>query len=141
MFMQLPDGLRVAEDAESLCEFPAEPKVPPKTAIEESLGSLSRAVSVVPVSPDTKSVVEKAQRTIYSNVSSFTIKRTNSFEVHFHVKQLKHNFQIKLDTLFLVFDSWDTAKSFSMDYRILAGNVPQPTKDKLHVIVEISELK
>ena len=74
---------------------------------------------------------------INRNVSSPTIRRTNSIEVHFHVRELKHNVQQEFDPLFLLFDSWDTAKSFTVEYRLLAANVPLPVTGNLHVIVDI----
>ncbi|TMI93027.1 MAG: hypothetical protein E6H08_11020 [Bacteroidetes bacterium] len=73
---------------------------------------------------------------INSNVSGPTIKRTNSFDVKFHVKNLKHNQSCTLDPLYLKFDDIDKASGFSIDYKLLLGNLPHPVTGRLHVKFE-----
>lgn len=75
------------------------------------------------------------------NVSSPTIRRTNSYEIHFHVRTLKHKYQEPFETLFVAFDSWDTAKPFTVGYELSAGNVPNVVHGQLHVIVEVAETR
>ena len=69
-----------------------------------------------------------------------TIRKTHSYDVEFHVKRLKHGFTWSLDTLFLTFDSYETAQSFPIDFRINAGNMPEEALGKVHVIVEKAEV-
>ena len=70
------------------------------------------------------------------NVSRPKIRRTNSFDVDFKIRKLKHNKPILLDRLFVVFDSFESVKSFGIDYRINAGNLPHEINDSLHVKIE-----
>jgi rRNA-processing protein FCF1 len=137
IYLHLPDGLEVFGD---LDETGAAPEVPippagPMSALAESLSNLAV--------PSLSSVLlgrnlDLIHRDLTPpNVSAPTIRRTNSFEIRFHVQTLKHKLQIALDPLFVVFDSWDTAKSFTIDYTLYAGNVPDAITDQLHVVVEL----
>jgi len=70
------------------------------------------------------------------NVSPFRIRPSKSFDVDFHVNRLKHNIRESIDPLFVIFDSYDATKSFNIQCRILAGNIPQPIDQQLHVIIK-----
>ena len=70
------------------------------------------------------------------NVSPPTIRRTDSYEVNFHVARIKHKTHESCPTLYAIFDSFDSARSFHTDYRILAANVPQEITGQLHVIIQ-----
>ncbi len=63
--------------------------------------------------------------------------KTNSYDVESHVEELKHNFMVNLGRFFIGFDSWKSARSFSIDYDVYAANLPDKVEGKLHVIVEI----
>ena len=73
------------------------------------------------------------------NVSGPTIRRTSSYDVEFYVQKLKHGFSEKLDPLFLTFDSYETAGSFAINFRINAGNMPKESLGQLHVIIDKEE--
>jgi DNA methylase len=77
-----------------------------------------------------------AELTTPRNISRPTIRRTDSVEVHFHVRELKLNFDAEFPTIFGIFDSWDDARSFTVKYRLLAANIPRPVESDLHIIVE-----
>ncbi len=70
------------------------------------------------------------------NVSGPTIRRSSSYDVEFHVRRLKHGFSEALDPLFLTFDSYEEARSFAIDFRINAGNMPKESAGQLHVVVD-----
>lgn len=136
IYLHLPNGLEVFE---SLDETGATPKAPvppvgPMSALAEAFSDLAvPALSSTFLRPNLDLINRNFTP---SNVSAATIRRTNSFEVRVHVRNLKHGLQIALDPLFVVFDSWETAKSFTIDYTLYAGNVPDAITDQLHVIVE-----
>src|SRR5205823_5543657 len=69
------------------------------------------------------------------NVSSPEIRRTNSYDVNIHVKHLKHNLVEHLEPLCVVFDTHEEARSFGIDYQLLAANVANAMTGKLHVIL------
>lgn len=70
------------------------------------------------------------------NISGPSIKRVNSFEVHIHVQKIKHNLQVFLDPLFVIFDSFEGANSLTIEYRILAANIPHEVTGNLHIIIQ-----
>jgi len=70
------------------------------------------------------------------NVSTLNIKPMNSYNVDFHIQRIKHKLQESAEPLYIVFDSFESAQSFQIDYRILAANVPNEVVGKLHVIIE-----
>lgn len=69
------------------------------------------------------------------NLSSLNIKRTNSFDVNFEIRTLKHNQGLSLEPLYILFDSFQTAKSFSIDFRIQADNMPLENKGELNIVI------
>ncbi len=133
IFMHFPDGFTLFSE-EKFPKAPQNPKPPsgPKTAMEKMnfgltglgavMSSLSRQNLNAPEFP--------------SNVSGFDIRRTNSYDVHFHVERLKHKLREAADTIYITFANYDDAKSFEIDYRILVANLAEPTEGKLHVIVD-----
>lgn len=72
------------------------------------------------------------------NVSSPSIRRTNSYDVRCHAKRAKHGYQIQVAQFLAVFDSYENASSFKIDYTILAANIPKPTTGHLSVVIEKS---
>jgi hypothetical protein len=139
VYVHLPDGLLVAEERESLLTPPEEPTAPegPRSAIDEQV-EMMRGITGIPYS-DLRLPDMTRFEGPYRNISSPTIRKTNSFEIRFHVRELKHNLQAEFDPLYILFNTWDTAKSFAFDYRLLAGNVPSPVEADLHVIVDSVE--
>ena len=70
------------------------------------------------------------------NVSSPSIRQTNSYDVQSHVRRAKHGYQIHVAHFVAIFDSYESAGSFKIDYSILAANVPKPTIGHLSIVVE-----
>lgn len=70
---------------------------------------------------------------INANVGSPTIKKTNSYDVNVHVRSVKHNLNETLDVLWLKYDDMRKAKGFTIDYKIMAANIPQVVTGKLNV--------
>lgn len=137
--LHFPDGLQISDDVEGLWKEPSEPVAPrgPISDWEEKMQSLSRPLGLgLPAlnMPDL-SHIEGLGR----NVSAATIRRTNSYDIDFKVRALKHCCRVDFDTLYIIFDSWDTAKSFSIDYELHAGNVPNVVTGQLHIAVETAE--
>ena len=70
------------------------------------------------------------------NVSAPKIKHTNSYDVSYHVQKVKHNLHESFNPLYIVFDSFEEARSFHIDYRILAANIPDEIKGKLNIVLK-----
>lgn len=68
------------------------------------------------------------------NFNRPSIKKTNSYDVDFSRKQLKHGYSEDLEELSIIFDSYADIQNFKFDYEISAGNLPEMIKGKLNVI-------
>jgi hypothetical protein len=133
VFMHFPDGFRLT-DEEGFPKPPRPPKPPekPRTRLEKQYDSITGSLLhrpdltlpvVAPIGPA-------------PNVSAPTIKKTNGYDVGFHVQRLKHKLQEPAESLYVIFDSFETVESFHIDYEILAANVPDEVTGQLHVVVE-----
>lgn len=127
VFLHFPDGF-VLLDEDNLPERPNRPRPPaqPRSGIE-------RAMSPSIYLPPTYSMPELPQP---YDPSAPRIRRTNSYDVAFHVPRLKQQLPYSLQQLWLIFDSYDEAKSFGIEYRVNAANLPREVTGRLDVIVE-----
>jgi hypothetical protein len=140
--LHFPDGFDLLTEDELPTQ--PEPPVPPETL----KSSLQRTVENVVLSsrlPFLQPDLQIFRPTLsdiggfFTNVSSPSIRRVNSYEVDVHVQKVKHNLQEELDPLYLVFDSFESAKSFGIECKILADNVPEAVSGLLHVVIEKHE--
>ncbi len=70
------------------------------------------------------------------NVSSPFIKRTNSYDVRSHVNKAKHGYTLRVAKFTALFDSYESAGSFKIEYSISAANLPKAADGELAVVVE-----
>jgi rRNA-processing protein FCF1 len=70
------------------------------------------------------------------NISGFSIKRTKSYDVNMSIQSLKHNQSQKLDPLYVIFDSFEAASPFHIDYKIQADNISTEQNGKLNVVIK-----
>jgi hypothetical protein len=144
IFMHFPDGFRLLNKGDWPA-VPTEPQHPnvPKGPRESFMAALSAPLFPGIMAPDILSMsgINKAVANIGPgpNVSNPKIRKSNSYDVELCVRELKHHFQISLGTLYAVFDSWDTAKSFQVTYKLLAANLPQEVEGSLNVIIEVRD--
>lgn len=69
------------------------------------------------------------------DLSGFSIKKTNSYDVNDHFKIVKHNHLVSVYPLYLTFDNFDDVKSFEIIYKITAANMVDMIEGVLNVIV------
>ncbi len=116
-----PDGFDVY-DEESQPEPPEEPDLPSSSYASGLLiPSIIRAEMPLPK---------------FDNPNAPKIRKTNSYDVTFHRDRLKHDFVYRCRPLYLGFDSFAGAQSFSFSYNIHAGNAPLSQEGELHVIID-----
>jgi len=68
------------------------------------------------------------------NFNRPSIKKTNSYNVDFNRKQLKHGYSEDLEELSIIFESYAIIQNFKFEYEISARNLPEKIKGKLNVI-------
>ncbi|PYK00858.1 MAG: hypothetical protein DME23_05885 [Verrucomicrobia bacterium] len=129
--LHFPDGFQLFDGDDLVPEAP-EPPSPPNRPGTFGFGdfglrafqNIRLAQSVIPrVGPPT-------------NVSSPFIKRTNSYDVRSHVNKAKHGYTLRVAKFTAIFDSYESAGSFRIDYSISAANLPKAADGHLSVVVE-----
>lgn len=131
--MHFPDGFRLVEEDE-LPKPPKKPNPPiePRSLIDMMTTSL-QPTSLFYDIPGLKDIGPVGTPT---NVSSFDIKKTNSYSVKLHVNIVKHNMNEYFEPLYLIFNSFEDANSFKIEYELFAANIPSPISDFLHVVLK-----
>ena len=129
VFLNLPDGFALLNE-DNLPEppKPPEPPISPELAFEKRF-QLNLNIPNIGYYPPTSILPPP-------NISAPKIKLTKSYEVEIHIQRLKHKLREPFDPLYLVFESYETAKSFHVDYEILVANLPKKSSGELHVIIQ-----
>lgn len=126
IWLHFPDGFVVDKRPIPLIEPPVEPTSP---------DALNLGLSGVFPHVHTPGIGSRPA----PNVSSPQIKKTNSYEVEQHVKQLKHTKkELRVATYHITFDSLESARSFQIEYRVVAANLPDMLTGSLNVIIEVA---
>ncbi|MGC5745621.1 PIN domain-containing protein [Chryseobacterium sp. NFX27] len=73
---------------------------------------------------------------IKTDLTSPNIKKTNSYNVTFHLQSLKHNQDFIFETLYLSYADRSKAKNFNIEYKIMIANYPDIVSGKLNVITQ-----
>ncbi|MDJ0662678.1 MAG: hypothetical protein QNJ42_24815 [Crocosphaera sp.] len=135
VYMHFPDGFTL----DKLDNFPNKPQKPqppsepvPRTMSERMNDRLLLNLSSLSI-PSLPPIKDSQNRTP-SNISSVDIRRSNSYNVTLHVGKLKQHTLETIDEMTITFNSIDQVSSFSIDYQLIAANIPNPVYGKLHVI-------
>lgn len=131
ILMFFPNGFKVLEE-NSLQSLPKAPNPPvePLKAMQMLTNPFTHMIEAPFLRPFNFGPIDPTP-----NVSAPSIKRTDSYEVSYHVQKLKHHMQEQLKPLYIAFESFDEASSFHVDYQILAANVPHKINDRLHIVI------
>ena len=124
--LHFPDGFDLYDDR-TYPEAPIEPKAPYRPKSNFDFGPIMTSIPSFDYYP--------SNSFDSNNLDTPTITRTNSYDVYFYKKQLKHNHSDALHTLFVVFNKFDDRKSFKIQYRITIGNYPNIVSGVLNVII------
>lgn len=136
--LHFPNGFQLLEEDELPDPpNPPDPPVEPMTVMQQLTNSL-KYPNIMPSSIYFDQPVFSPR--LPQNVSSPDIKRVNSYDVDIHVQKLKHNLQVYFAPLFIVFDNFESANSFSVEYRILAANIPNEDTGNLYIVIEKEQL-
>jgi rRNA-processing protein FCF1 len=131
--IHFPDGFELVEKD----EFPEEPEKPKRPVMAKSKYDLTSFHIPIPntlLYPNINPV-SNPKRIDELNCKP-SIRKTNSYDVDFSRKGLKHNYQNRLNTLVVIFKNRQDIKNFSVDYIVSAANIPIPYKGKLNIIFE-----
>jgi rRNA-processing protein FCF1 len=129
IFFHFPNGFEIIEE-DKFEEPPTEPTPPntPKTFFENS-AIRDSILNLRPYFPNLNSQqLPKLNRP--------SIKKTSSYDVHYKRESIKHGIKYQLDQLIAIYKDYVDMRSFTIDYKILANNVPVPIIGKLNIIFE-----
>jgi hypothetical protein len=141
VFIHFPDGFEVFRKSE-LPKRPGPPRPPDKPkSVVETLTAGTVLPNVADLLATGTSLHNISLPQLSANVRLLSIRRTTSYEVELHIGEVKHNFMVPLDPIYIGFDPSLQARSFSGDYRIYCGNAPEKQSGQLHVIVENKRAK
>lgn len=125
-----PDGFELY-DEESYPKKPVAPDAPyePTSAFNMT----------IPLTPNIDfSRISNNYNVTKPNVSSLSIKKTNSYDVDTHVERLKHNKSETLHKMYVIFDKYESVIDFCVDYELRCANIPNIVRDKLDFAIEKS---
>lgn len=130
--LHFPDGFKLFNSDEFV---PKQPKAPEAPVVPGTFNFATAfkvpALHNLALTPQTIRGISPP-----SNVSSPTIKRTNSYDVRSHITKAKHGYVLQLATLVVVFDTYESAGSFTIRYYLSAANLPKAAQGELSVAVE-----
>ena len=134
--LHFPDGFLLKRYSEGMFEHHTPPRPPrsPRSQMEIIKdGMLSpNKFYRSPTIPDIISTFDRHP----PNLSAPDIEPGDSYDVRWEMRLLKHKQSIQLHPLVAVFNSYEEADSFGIEYRIHAANVLDPIEGELHVVVE-----
>ena len=126
-----PDGFQLFDGDDRILEAPDPPSPPSRPGTfgfgNLNLPSLHNIGLTQPVMPRVGPP---------PNVSSPSIKRINSYDVRSHVNKAKHGYTLRLAKFAALFDSYESAGPFKIEYSISAANLPKAAYGELSVVVE-----
>lgn len=127
LHIHFPDGFELfTED-----DFPEEPVEPSPPVKPRSTGEITKDFLVSgPMIPSLNNIMPH-----FGPPDPFDLKKTNSYDLTDHYTDLKHGYIREIKQLFVVFPSYDDAKSFSFEYVITAANLPSQERGTLNIVV------
>src|SRR3989339_438961 len=132
--IHFPDGFDVVKYISEL-EKPIEPKEP-LSYRNYSIQSLSYDWLPTPFKiPVISDILYTKTPRVEKNITLKEIRKTNSYDVEFIIKKVKHHKSEKLNTLYLIFDNFESVNTFDFEYQINADNLSELVIGKLSVII------
>ena len=130
--LHFPDGFEIVEQS-GLLKIQPKPKPPYKPKNRLDIPSI-----IMPITFPSLHRTSDITESMY-DPNRPVIKKTNSYDVDYSFRSLKHHQIIELDILYLKYQDITTdGKGFSLDYKIIVGNLPKPVNGQLHVRFEKS---
>ena len=134
--LHFPDGFDLLKPEEVAAKPAApEPPKPPRTLMQIVVDSVNMGIRPLSYMSDYSGLFQRARNLNPSNVSDPKITRGNSYDVHLHVRRVKHGYKQPLGDLVIEFGDPSSARPFHIDYWLRPANLPDPVVGQLHVLV------
>lgn len=127
--LHFPDGFDIYNE-HNVPNLPNEPQPPykPKHAFDFQLSSANFSAQMV------RNLYNPGKVQLFENLPK--IRKTNSYEVSFNLKSLKHNQSAPFPCIYAKFKNVQEIKGFTIDYKLMISNLPKMKKGELNVKVE-----
>jgi len=127
--LTFPDGFEIMEKDEWKNFEPTSPSIPSKPKSKNIMDSI--------ITPSLNNLYNIHRPNDFEpvNISDPTIKKTNSYDVSLNVKYLKHTQNVSILNLVIIFESYEKIKNFSIQYSIIAANIPTEENGTLNVLL------
>ena len=131
IYFYFPDGFELVTE-DGLLPFPPKPSPPaePRTQAQIIAESLNRFNDFSHFS------IPKPYMPQIGEISAFNLKKTKSYELTDHCKRIKHGDFVQLPELFLTFELFESANSFSCEYTIRPANIPEPLCGSINFVIK-----
>ena len=133
-YFYFPDGF-ILLTGEAFSLRPKKPTSPvePRTQAQKIAESIDQFRNLSGISMPRQYMPHMPQ---IGQASTFSLKRTKSYELTEHSTRIKHGDYFQLPELYLTFDSFQKAASFSCEYTIRPANLPEPLRGKLNFVIK-----
>ena len=131
IYFYFPDGFKIAteDDLPPISKEPS-PPMKPRSQAQVFAESINRLHDFPHLS------IPRPYMPEIGEISSFNLKKTKSYELTDHFKRIKHGDFVHLPELFLTFESFESAKSFSCEYTIRPANLPEPLRGSINFVIK-----
>lgn len=132
IYFHFPDGFELFDED----SYPKEPEIPrepykPRSIFDTNFSLPNLAHLNMPTNYNVP--YEKP------NISSPSIKKTNSYDVNIHVGKLKHNKIAVMEKMYVLFENYNSIINYEVNYEIRCSNVPDIVKGNLNFINELKD--
>ncbi|MDQ8188108.1 PIN domain-containing protein [Pelagicoccus sp. SDUM812002] len=123
-----PDGFRLVDDSKPM-HYPAEPKEPvAPRSVSDLMEANARSSWMLPA-------LGNVAPPSFEMPTSFSIEKTNSYDVNDHFVRIKHGDSVLLPRMRIIFESFEKASSFCCQYTIRPANLPEAITGELNFVV------
>lgn len=138
IFIYFPDSFELFKNSEFL-KKPLKPEKPiqPRNQIDKIESRLVDALCTQNTQgfPSIKELIHGNNNIIDEGepIGPIVKKTTEGYEVIYKINKLKHGLSTELNTIYVLFKTIDSTKSFKVEYSILSDNIPDPIDGCLHM--------
>lgn len=129
IYMHFPDGFEMFRGN----SYPNSPKAPPEPTLPRTNWDIR--MSNMPNLRDIN--FSPVGKEINYSRDTFSLKKTNSYELNERIESLKHNYEYNLAPLIIVFDKIESVTNFNVTYTLLADNIPMQNKGTVYFEVKV----
>ena len=124
--LQIPKSVGVLLNIKPPTGKKPKPPVQPTSAFDKIIGNSIQGINI-------KKLLSESDKTEESN----DLRETEEhYELDLHVDELKHDYTLKLDPFFIIYEDFESFHNITIDYTITSENTVDNFSGQLHLIAE-----